>query len=316
MRLPFLPTFPRLYLLVSLVLACGRDVKPTEPPVNVEVHLQVVASYADNSGQLRGISDLARDNEGRLWMIPERQMLLARVDKVLADGKLTYKTFDLKGKPEDCDGESLTWIAKDRFAIGSEKHVKNRESDAIFLGKIDEGNAKIDDQIDMPYSLWAIKADDNRGLEGLCFAHGQLYAVSETVIEKNGQRWAPVGRYDLQTKAWTPLRILLTSTVGRISALSCRELPNKATELWAIERYYGIVRWLRLPLEATSSGDVVPMVHADLAVSVTPALANVPNFEGLTDDPSAATAVWLLNDNSSGDVVDGPNYLIHLTPIP
>ncbi|MBM4343630.1 MAG: esterase-like activity of phytase family protein [Deltaproteobacteria bacterium] len=303
--------------LVALALGpgwgCSREVKPTEPPVAVEVHLQVGAAFTDTTGQLRGLSDLARDPGGALWVIPERQALLARA-VTATDGALTWQTVPLHGKPMEYDGESLTWIGPAAFAIGSERHQKKRETDRIFLGHLDSDKAVVDAQIDLPYSLWSIAADDNRGIEGLCFAHGALWAAVEHVVEKDGQRWAPLGRYDLHTKAWAALRVLLTSTQGRISALACRPLPAGKVELWAIERYYGIVRWLRMTVEGAASGDVVPTVHADLAVATTPVAANVPNFEGLCADPDRPGDAWLVNDNDSGGTVDGANHLVRVTP--
>lgn len=308
-----LTTQPILGLALAALAGCGREIKPTEPPVSVEVHLKVGAVFADKTGTLRGISDLARDGDGALWVIPERQALLAKA-VTATDGTLSWQTFELKGKPEGFDGESLTWTGPGTFAIGTEKHEKKRASDRVFLGHLDGGKAVIDSHIDLPYSLWSLAADDNRGIEGICFAHGQIWVAVEHVIENNGQRFAPIGRYDVQTKTWTALRMLLTSTQGRLSALSCQPQADGKVELWAIERYYGIVRWLRVPLDNATTGDVAPFVRADLAVAVTPVVANIPNFEGLSADPATPGGLWLCNDNDSGGTVDGPNLLVRLTP--
>lgn len=301
-----------LGLALAALASCGREVKPTEPPVSVEVHLKVGGVFTDKAGALRGISDIARDPSGALWVIPERLALLAKA-VTSTDGALTWQTVELQGKPLEFDGESLTWTGPDTFAIGTEKHEKNRATDRVFLGHLEGGKAVVDTTVDMPYSLWGIAADDNRGIEGICFAHGQLWVGVEHVIEKDGQRFAPLGRYDLHSKAWTPLRILLSSSQGRISALSCQPQADGKVELWAIERYYGIVRWLRMPLDSAASGDVAPFVHADLAVATTPVAANIPNFEGIAADPAAPGDVWLTNDNDSGGTVDGPNFLVRLT---
>ena len=299
-----------LLLLVSP--ACGRPVKPDQPPGKPEIELQTRGVFSDTTDQVRGLSDLSRDTTGQLWAIPERQNVLLRA--VLTAGEVGWEPLTLEGKPQDCDGEALTWVAPRQFAIGTERHVDARDTDLVLLGHVSERRAIIDQQVPMPYSLWGIRADDNKGIEGLCAAAGQLLAGVEMVMVRDGHRDAPLGRYDLGTKTWTGLRLRLTSTTGKLSALACAAQPDGAIALWAVERHYGVTRWLRAVVPTAGQVDVIAVVHADLAVPMHAALGTVPNVEGIAGDPQDPMAVWLIADNDSGGRVSGPNLLLRLGP--
>ena len=301
-------------MLAAMVAVCGctcrGPVKPDEPPAKPETTLVPQGVFTDDTDTVRGLSDLARDADGQLWAIPERQDFLLRA--TFGVGTVQWVPYTVQGKPADTDGEALTWLAPGKFAIGTERHVDQRATDLLLIGHLHDQTAIIDQQVALPYSLWGMLAADNKGIEGVCAAAGAILAGVETVIDAGGRRYAPLGRYTIASGTWSALRLQLTSTTGKISALSCAAQPDGAVQLWAIERHYGIARWLRATIAAGATGDIVARVHADLAVPTHAALTTVPNFEGMAADGSDPTAVWLIADNDSGGLKSGPNLIVKL----
>jgi hypothetical protein len=98
------------------------------------------------------------------------------------------------------------------------------------------------------------------------------------VGEEDGRRFAPVGRYDMAAERWTAFRLWLTSSTGKISALSCRTRGARIQVL-AIERHFGISRLLEFDVPRDGSGgDLEPELVMDLAAEV----EGDPNLEGVT----------------------------------
>lgn len=306
-----------LYFLVMLS-ACGRAGKsyaPTEPPAQPAVQLAVTWHGEDSAPDLHGLSGLARAPDGALWAIPERQDFLVQL---LPQGaKLALRPIPLVGKPDDADTEDLTlWQEPGgpvQVAIATEKHGSAYGTDHILLGTLEPGKATITRSIPLDYSNWGILAQSNHGLEGLCWA-GALWTVSETVVDNQGPRWAPLARRD--GDKWTAGRLQLTSKDGKLSGLVCRRTADGQVELWAIERHYGVSRWLRAvaPANGPLPQPLVPTVVADLAVPTFAVYQTVPNLEGIALDPQDPQAAWLVADNDSGGGLTGPNILLRVAP--
>lgn len=266
----------------------------------------MTAVARDDADLLRGASDLARADDGALWAVPERQDALARAD--VRGSVLTWTVVPLRGKPAHTDGEALAWIDAVRFAIGTERHVAKRSSDLVLFGALGASGASIERSVALPYALWGMVADDNKGIEGLCVAQGSLFAGVETPIKGGGAREAPIGRLDLASGAWTPLRARLSSEKGTLSALACRP-AGAGVELWILERHYGTARWLRAVVAPDGPTALLPTVYADLAQPIYDATGTVPNLEGIAADADPRAA-WFVADNDSGGRRTGATLLV------
>ena len=300
----------QLIALCGAIASCGRHAAVEEPPATPVMHVQVAEVGRTDDVQAQGLSDLVAGADGILWAIPERQDFLVRVR--VKDGVLLTERVPLKGKPMGVDGESLAMLGEGRFAIGTERHGGKRPTDLVLLGHLTTDAATIDEQVILPYSLWQIEADDNRGLEGLCFANA-LFAAAETVGGEQGKRWAPLARRN-GDGTWTATRLQLSSRSGRVSALACRPLADGQVELWAIERHYGVSRWLRavVPNAGPLPAEVTAVVQADMGRSLDPVLQELPNLEGIAFDSADPAAAWLIADNSQGGRIVGPAVLFRV----
>jgi hypothetical protein len=267
---------------------------------------------------VRGLSALARDPDGTLWSIPERQDVLVRL--ALQGPSLQLETLPLLGKPVRTDAEGLAiWRARAggplQFAIGTEAHGGSRPRDAVLLGSLRDGAAVVERTVWLDYGAWQLQAEDNRGLEGTCWAES-LWVVSETAVEAGGVRWSPLARLGADGQ-WTTGRLGLTSRQGRFSALACRAVAPDRVELWAIERQFGVSRWVRAVVPAAGpDGQVVqPEVLADLAPPAFAVWGTVPNFEGIASDPLDLQTAWVVADNDRGGMQQGPLVLAQLRPL-
>ncbi len=291
---------------------CGRHAAVEEGPVAAATQVAVAEFGLTAASEAQGLSDLVAAADGVLWTIAERQDHLLRVR--VKDGELLSERVPLLGKPPGMDGESLALLGDGRFAIGTERHGGKRATDVVLLGHLTADAAVVDEQLVLPYSLWQIEAEDNRGLEGLCYASA-LFAVAETTPEDQGKRWAPLARRNADG-TWSAARLQLTSRSGKLSALACRPLAGGQVELWAIERHYGVSRWLRavVPAQGPLPAEVTAVVQADLAKPVAAALKELPNLEGIAFDAADPSAAWLIADNSQGGRIVGPAVLLRVVP--
>jgi hypothetical protein len=285
-----------------------------EPPQAVTTSIEVQTA-ALNDPAWRGLSDLVREpTSGKWYAVPERQRSLLQ----LTQNPLQVASIvPISGVPDDLDLESLDFVDPTTLLLGTESHVADRATDALFVvrlaGAVGQETAKVERRIDLPYALWQIKANENHGIEGLCVLPGGKIVLvgTELAVPQAGQRLAPLGRLDLQSGTWTGHWLRLTSADGKISALACSRAAS-GTKLWAIERHYGTSRILTVDLPADPTGlasmaTLQPTVWLDLA----PNLSYLPNWEGLV--PLSDNNVVLLSDNASGDVVRGPSYWMALT---
>lgn len=279
------------------------------------------------TGGFYGLSDLTHTPgaEGRpvYWAIPEQQRALLQLD--LTDPKhpaVAPRPRAILGIDSAYDTESVTALGHGRFAIGTETQQGKRPVDTIFIvagtspEEPDTGPLNVVDTLAMPYNLWpGLKVRRNEGLEGLCAAGPALLASSESVGRlPSGQRFAPLGRYELQDGRWVPYAMALTLPTGRLSAVQCRIHPQAPDriEILAIERHYGVGRILHATLPLLLEPDTCPapqVIFPEVLVDLSSLLAPLANFEGIDWLPNGD--VLLVTDNHMG-FIRGPSFLLRL----
>ena len=151
--------------------------------------------------------------------------------------------------------------------------------------------------------LWNMQASGNHGVEGLCVVDGALWAVIEHVVERDGQRYAPLATLDASREEWQASWIPLTTETGKLSALSCHK-TEAAIELWMIERHYGVGRILRA--EVPHEGQLAQEVHPEVVLDLEGELSALPNMEGLVWE---GDTLYMVSDNQ-GSQISGPSYLM------
>ncbi len=256
----------------------------------------------------RGISGLARAGQ-RYLAVPERERVLVPFE-VTERGVSRMPTIPLIGVPDDLDVESLAVIDGGLIALGTEARLTERVRDRILIASIGKQGAKVESELSFDYAPYGMRAEANRGVEGLCFADGRLVAAAEQVIVEKGARFTPVQSYDFKEKRWAQYRLHLTSETGKISGLSCTK-TERAREVFAIERHYSVSRILRFTLPLLDTGGVI---EPELAVDLTEIYpGDTPNFEGIErlDDGR----LLLISDNDHGGV-KGPTHLVLVTVPP
>jgi Esterase-like activity of phytase len=244
------------------------------------------------SSQVAGLSGLDLTPDGLLLAVAEHQHVLVRI-------RLTEHGADLDGPPipiydipAELDTESLAMLGPDRIAVGTESQEPERKRDLIYLAHLANGAANVTETIEFPYAPYGLAAGKNHGLESLCAAAGVLVAGSEAVGQSGAHRFAPVGRYDLKTRQWTPFRLRLTSSAGRLASLACRPASENSLEVLAIERQFGVMRLLRFSLPLTTGG---PEIEPTIVTDIQHLLSRSPNFEGVAWLPDGRVA--LISDN-------------------
>ena len=297
---------PAVCLLLFVASGCHRTLSATGEQA-AAAQRAGVKRFPIDAGEFTGLSDLTIDAAGHFWSLPERNAHLLRLNLTREHPGLDDAPIPLDGVPEGADTESLVWLSDNHFAMGTETQVQSRSADVILLATVERGRAKVTETITLPYKLWHMRANANDGLEGLCSAGNQLIAGVETVEHTaDGKRFAPIGRYDLAKKTWTPYALLLTSKIGKISALACR-LPkgSKEIEVVAIERHFGVSRLLHfnLPANAPAPAPILP----DVLVDFGQVIDAVPNFEGVAWSPDGD--LFIISDNDFG-IVTGPTQIV------
>lgn len=254
--------------------------------------------------ELTGLSGLARDDAGTLFAVPEEDRMLLELS---ATGQELHR-YPVSGVPEGVEFESLAWLGKDRFAMGTEGGCKDGAEHVLLVTRDGDG-AKVTQNIKVPLSAWGASCDDKRGIEGLCAAGGKLVAAIENPLpEKNGERYAALARIDEATGDVAAYRLVLTSKTGKISALECR-LKDGALEVLAIERHFEVSKLLTFTIPQNGAADEKALA-AKIMVDLFPyADEGKRNFEGVvwTDDRH----VMLIVDNKYGKVT-GPNLMLEV----
>jgi hypothetical protein len=265
---------------------------------------------------MAGLSGVAADARGVLWIVPERKHVLIEQ----ATGA-PPRVWPLAGVPDEgLDLESLAMLGtrdgRERMAVGTEGICERNTHAVLVIERQGEGFAVVE-TIRLPLDLWPeTVCEDGHGLEGLCAAvgaqPGEEYVVAgiehpETDAEK--RRWAPLGVRGPDGR-WTPHRVALTSETGKISALDCR-LADQGIEVWAIERHFETSRLVRFTVPRDGPGQaalITPVVVMDLTGYTQ---GGSRNFEGLI---VAGDRVQVVVDNQ-WRTISGPNEILSL-PLP
>lgn len=282
-------------MLPLLLLAC-RTVVP-EPQLQTWGHVDV------DAGAVSGLSGLAAGPDGTLWAVTERPPRLVQLD---GGGSTILRTLPIEGLPGGVEPESVVVTASGAIWAGTEGPAPFRAQDLVVRLRISGAAATVVETLPVPWTLFGLEADGNKGLEGLCEAGGRLLVGGEPVDAGPDGRRAPLALYT--DEGWLPYWLPLASEEGKLAALWCQATPDGAIELEAIERHYGVLHLVQARLEAGAPPDSAVDRLADLPLD--PAvLAMDLNFEGLT---RVGHRRLLLSDNQSGDAVKGPTRLVRV----
>jgi hypothetical protein len=287
--------------LSFLALAVGCGPTPDAPT-------QVRRTRYELATGAVGLSGLARDEQGTLWAVPERDRSLLALGQ---DGRV-LREVRLEGVPEHCDTEAIAYLDEGRFALGTEASGGTEHRDVVLEVDVDGDVARVVETLTVDYAQLGVEAADREGIEGLCFAAGRLVVGLEHPQPEGNARFAAFAVRGGRDSAWWGFRARLTSDFGEISALSCQAFGDRVT-VYAIERGLGPLsltgtrswtsRVLAFDLPAEPGATVPTRVVVDLDQQI----AERPNLEGLE---VVGEDLWLVVDNHYGRVT-GPSLLFH-----
>jgi hypothetical protein len=333
MRCAFLVQHGRRRAVATGLLACvaacqgrgapddtpGKSAPPAAPAVPADV---AVIEMDDVSG----LSGLALDGRGGLWMVPERKDVL--IERPAGAGT-PPRAWPITGAPdEDLDFESLAWLGttadgRERFAVGTEA-ICDRNAHVVLVVERQGEGFRVVETIRLALDLWpGTTCEDGHGIEGLCAApgpQGETYlvaAIEHPEVDAQKRRHAPAAVLALAPgqaeRTWTPYRVALTSETGKLSALDCRLAPAGGIEAWGIERHFETSRLVRFTVPAPGAGQapgamIVPTVAMDISAYTS---GGTRNFEGLA---VADGRMHVLVDNH-WRTITGPNEILSL-PLP
>lgn len=278
--------------------------------------LPLLYRLVDTKGALHGLSDLTTGSDGKLYAVAERQRVVLELNTTRG-APLVRKSFALVGVPSDTDTEALAVLADGRLALGTENKKAGRASDDILFAVRDKDRFVVKSTRALPYALFDMKAETNRGIEALCAVGSTLLAGLEQVKVVGKDRLAPLARWDEATQRWTAFYVRLSSDTGKLSGMTCKlrhvaaeaqDPQNDVIDVWAIERHYGVGRLVQFSIPLHGDG---PVVDARLAADLLHNLPEQPNFEGLVH---LGENLGLINDNHTG-VVRGQSALWVLGPL-
>jgi hypothetical protein len=245
-----------------------------------------------------GISGLGRGVDGSWWAVTERPATLVRLD---VERLRAVEVLPLDGAP-GVEPESVDGLPDGRLVIGTEAPGEGRSHDEVWIVRVGDGQATIEERWTLPWELFDLVPRGNQGIEGVCTAADQIWVAGEPVGQDAEGRWAPIARRE--GDGWVTSRLRLTSDTGKVSALACRRV-SAGVELLAIERHYDVQRVLRVPVDDGGGPggwldpELVPLPGGTLEPSTNP--------EGLafTDDGRFV----VITDNQ-GRRVSGPTLWI------
>jgi hypothetical protein len=245
-----------------------------------------------------GISDLALDGDGALWMVSERDDSAYRVT-LDGDALGEVTRVEVTGTPDGLDLEGIGVLGSDRFVFGTEGATAQ---DAQVFGATRTGGAIA---LEIGVEL-AVEAGPNHGIESLCTFDGRTFAAAEDPVLLDGKRVAQIVDVDSGHQA----RVALTSETGKLSDMDCR-LVDGALDVLAIERHFETSRIVHFTLPRVMNVDaIIPStVVRDLAD-----LIRGRNLEGLARLPDGRIAI--VNDNQSGGATVGATTLVILPAAP
>lgn len=289
-----------LVCYLAVLTACAKSSPPDISARSWTPELKRIELAAQ---KVRGISGLTHTSDGSLLAVGERDHMLLTLSaedfRILSLGAIT-------GVEPGVDLESIAWLGNSRIALGTERKDDGREYDTIYIAEVVAADAQVESRIELNHQLWGIKSRRNQGIEGLCATGMTLLAALETTVKRNGKRFAPIGRYDMNNKTWKSMWLQLTSESGKLSAIDCRE-RNNHLDVLAIERHFEVARMLRFSVLSTGE---VGVIKPAIALDLIPHIFKNDNVEGVVwlDDHSAA----LILDNDYGSI-SGPNTLLYVS---
>lgn len=294
--------------VLCCLVACAKPpaVETRPPPPNPPGGLESFERI-QIGGVLRGISGLARRDDGRLLVVPERERQAHFLD-LNARSLDPPAGFAIEGVPEGLDLESAAFELE-QVVLGTEGK-EERGQDLLLFAKLTADKLSVTRSLPLSYADFGGVAEGNHGLEGLCAVPGQILAISETLEERGGRRLAPLFIVQTGTDRVSTHRVKLLTERGKLSGLACRRI-EQGVEVVAIERHFETSRlvYFRLPkeggpevIEPTELLDVARIFEGD-----------PPNFEGV--EILGERRLLLTSDNDYGGV-KGPTELLLLTLSP
>lgn len=219
-----------------------------------------------------GLSGLTIDDRGVLWAVPERDRMLLELD-----GPRVSRLVPLEGVDPRLDTESIAWIRPGLFAFGTEAAHDSLSEHRILFAAVVDGRAKVVSELSVDLAVAGLPAQENQGIEGICFANGTLVVALETPLEKERRRFAAIAsRRWPEDDSFRVRWLALTTSRGKISGLDC-SWEDGSLVVHAIERHYETMRILRFALDDGGAATIEPTVVRDLAALV----HGTPNPEGL-----------------------------------
>lgn len=226
-----------------------------------------------------GVSDLAIDDRGTLYAIPERDHVVLEIAKPGAP----IVSHPLDGVPDGVDTEAIAWLSPGHFAIGTEGQDVASAS-VLYAELRADGHVAVTSTL----AITGVPLSPNHGAEAMCGRGDDLWVAIEHAVS------APLVHVHAGKIADTRA-IALTTDTGKIAALAC----TTADDIYAIERHYGVHRILHIR----------DLAHPTVALDLDPILHNSRNIEGIARLPDGRFV--LVNDNQSR-TVEGPTELLVL----
>jgi len=267
---------------------------------------RVIRSTLETTG-INGISGLSETGTPGVFVaVAERSPLLLTLEvDAIGQLKLAAPPTPLVGIPDGFDLESIAWLGDTRFALGTEARWQETSEGAVLLVDARLDGVHFEEQREIPYALWTMRANKNQGLEGMCSVEDTLLVAVETVTTlEDGARHAPLAMAGTSQSHWTPLWLELTSDTGKIASIECWREDGHIMII-AIERHFGVGRllWFRVPSDTPAPSTLLKPVRVmDLAPHIDP-LPNLESVVRLDDD-----SVLLVSDNQ-GSTASGPTFV-------
>jgi len=275
---------------------------------------------------LYGVSDIARDADGRFWLLPERQP----GDSASADREIVPVDIPAGGGPPrldeagavrfrlpdgPLDTESLVPVPG-AFLVGTESNTTGLGYETIYRVALDRAAASVQPWAKIDLSAWSLRSKENKGIEAMCRAGGRVVAVLEQWASHGDETASPMAVFDERKPEQGPIftgRLLHARRDTRISAMTCAPSDGGIT-LSVLEVEGGRGRpsiHLLRTLAMSSAGATRDESTIDVDAIVRRAWQEeVPNFEGVA---YASGGFVVVSDNDNDGKRRGPTWLVELT---
>ncbi|MEM7245421.1 MAG: esterase-like activity of phytase family protein [Acidobacteriota bacterium] len=264
-----------------------------------------------------GLSGLTLDDGGRAWAIAETGRLFQLREGAGSDRRLFAREVPLDdphGLGTGLEPESIAWTGLG-FVVGTERHSSTADRNVLVDLQLVGGRARVTSRQDVVHSWWSpgFITRENQGIEAASVVGSDLVIGFETVWSTSELRFAPVARRDGLSGEWSTFWLPLTTTEGKLSALSCRaSTTDGALDCHGIERHFGIARLLRFLLPKRGTTSESRLLTLMSSTDLVPYFGELRNLEGLAVRRDGR--VLLLIDNRHGGKLDGESELVVLTP--